>query len=154
MQNRYSIRTPIFLLNPHAKSFYACKKNTTNLIEPHYINVKTHFHLLANAPFNSKTYKYSQPSFKMELLRNCVLMNKKVVQWNVTNHMKEPIALCLFSKYQNMFGRINTYHDKIWRSNVNVVNIHILAIWPPICSLYHNVFIHTSNLACVKLFKS
>jgi hypothetical protein len=64
-------------------------------------------------PFNSKTYKYSQPSFRMDLLRSRVLMNKNVVQWNVINHMKEPIALCPFNKYQNMFGGINTYHDKV-----------------------------------------
>ncbi len=49
----------------------------------------------------------------MELLRSCVLMNKIVVQWNVTNHMKEPITLCPSSKYQNIFGRINIYHDKV-----------------------------------------
>ncbi len=63
-------------------------------------------------PFNSKTCEYSQPSFGMELLHSCVLTNKNVVQWSVTNHTKEPILLCPFSKYQNMFGRINTYHDK------------------------------------------
>jgi len=60
-------------------------------------------------PFNLKTYKYSQPSFTMELLCSCVIENKNMVQCNVTNHMKEPIMLCPFSKYQNMFGRINTY---------------------------------------------
>jgi len=49
----------------------------------------------------------------MELLRNCVLMNNNVVQWSVINHMKEPIALCPFSKYQNMFGRVNSYCDKV-----------------------------------------
>jgi hypothetical protein len=49
----------------------------------------------------------------MELLRNYFLTNKNVVQWNVINHMKEPIALCPFNKYQNMFGGINTYHDKV-----------------------------------------
>jgi hypothetical protein len=64
-------------------------------------------------PFNSKTYKYSQPSFMMELLCSCVIANKNVVQCSVTNHMKEPIVLCPFSKYQNMFGRINTYHNKV-----------------------------------------
>jgi len=63
-------------------------------------------------PFNSKTCEYSQPSFGMELLHSCVLTNKNVVQWSVTIHTKEPILLCPFSKYQNMFGRINTYHDK------------------------------------------
>jgi hypothetical protein len=47
----------------------------------------------------------------MELLCSCVLTNKNVVQWNVTNHTKEPIMLCPFTKYQNMFGRFNTYHD-------------------------------------------
>jgi hypothetical protein len=58
-------------------------------------------------PFNSKTCKYSQPSFKMELLRSFVLTNKNVVQWSVTNHMKEPNMLCPFSKCQNMFEKIN-----------------------------------------------
>jgi len=82
-------------------------------------------------PFNSKTCKYSQPSFGMELLRNFVLTNKNMVQWSVINHMKEPITLCPFNKYQNMFGRINIYHDKIWWSSVGVVGIHVLAIWPP-----------------------
>ncbi len=64
-------------------------------------------------PFNWKTCKYSQPSFRMELLRSFVLTNKNVVQWNVTNHMKEPITLCPFGKYQNMFGKLNIYHNKI-----------------------------------------
>jgi hypothetical protein len=82
-------------------------------------------------PFNSKTCKYSQPSFGMKLLRNSILTNKNVVQWNVTNDMKEPITLCPFSKYQNMFGKINTYHDKVWKNNVGVVGIHVLALWPP-----------------------
>jgi hypothetical protein len=53
-----------------------------------------------------------QPSFKMELLCNCVLTNKNVVQWSIINHTNEPIVLCPFSKYQNMFGKINTFHDK------------------------------------------
>jgi cytochrome b561 len=43
--------------------------------------------------------------------------------------MKEFIVLCPFSKYQNMFGRIDTYHDKAWRSSVGVVDIHVLAVW-------------------------
>jgi hypothetical protein len=64
----------------------------------------------------------------MELLRSCVLMNKNVIQCSVTSHMKEPIVLCPFSKYQNMFGRINTYYNKVRRNNVGVVGIHILAI--------------------------
>ncbi len=63
--------------------------------------------------FNLKTCKYSQPSLKMELICNFVLTNKNVVQWNIINHMKKPITLCPFSKYENMFGRINIYHDKV-----------------------------------------
>jgi hypothetical protein len=31
-------------------------------------------------PFNLKACKYSQPSFEMELLHNCVLTNKNVIQ--------------------------------------------------------------------------
>jgi hypothetical protein len=27
-----------------------------------------------------------------------------------------------------MFGRINIYHDKVWRNSVGVVGIHILAV--------------------------
>ncbi len=50
-------------------------------------------------PFNSKTCKYSQPSFEMELLRNCVLINKNVIQWNVINYMKEFIVLYCNNKY-------------------------------------------------------
>lgn len=50
-------------------------------------------------PFNSKTCKYSQPSFKMELLHNCVLTNKNVIQWNVINYMKEFIVLYYNNKY-------------------------------------------------------
>jgi hypothetical protein len=46
----YSIHIPIFLLNPHVKSSCACKRNATNLIEPHYINDKTHFHFLQDTP--------------------------------------------------------------------------------------------------------
>jgi hypothetical protein len=46
----YSIHIPIFLLNPYVKSSYACKRNATNLVEPHYINVKTHFHFLIDTP--------------------------------------------------------------------------------------------------------
>jgi hypothetical protein len=80
-------------------------------------------------------------------------MNKNVVQWNVINHRKELITLCPFSKYQNMFERINNYHDNVWKSNVGVIGIYILAIWP-LCSLYHNVLKHTSNLACMKLIEN
>jgi len=64
-------------------------------------------------PFNLKIYKYSQPSFEMKLLCSYVLTNKNVVQWSVTNHKKESIVLYPFNKYQNMFEKINTYHDKV-----------------------------------------
>lgn len=42
-------------------------------------------------PFNTKTYKCSQLSFRIDLLRSYFLTNKNVVQWNLTNHMKEPV---------------------------------------------------------------
>jgi hypothetical protein len=57
--------------------------------------------------------------------------------------MKEPITLCPFSKYQNMFQRINIYYDKIWQSSVGVVGIHVLAIWPPFVHfiiMFSNIF--------------
>jgi hypothetical protein len=54
----------------------------------------------------------------MELLCSYVLTNNNVDQWNVINHMKKPIALCPFNKYQNMLRRINIYHDKVFISLV------------------------------------
>jgi hypothetical protein len=104
-------------------------------------------------PSTRRHTKYSQPSFRMKLLRSCVLTNKNVIQWNVTNHMKVPIALYPYSKFNTSLEE-STFTMTKYEEIVLVLLAFTFWQFDPLRSLHHNVFIQTSNLACTMLFKS